>query len=82
MAALGVCMHKILRIVYGMLKSNKPFDPQIDKRNKNRTRQQADKNESEKEDIKRRFQVRDKDAPISRRQSVKRKKRKESQSLS
>jgi transposase len=81
MAALGVCMHKILRIVYGMLKSNKSFDPQIDKRNKNRTRQQADKNESEKKDIKRRFQGRDKDAPISRRQSVKRKKRKESQSL-
>ena len=30
MAAMGICMHKILRIIYGMLKHNKPFDPRID----------------------------------------------------
>jgi transposase len=30
MAAMGICMHKILRIIYGMLKHNKPFNPQID----------------------------------------------------
>lgn len=32
-AAMGVCMHKLLRIVYGILKSNKPFDPAIDLEN-------------------------------------------------
>ena len=34
MDAIGVCMHKILRIVYGMLKNNQPFDPEIDRRNR------------------------------------------------
>ncbi len=29
-SALGVCMHKILRIVFGMLKHQKEFDPTID----------------------------------------------------
>lgn len=33
LAAIGALMHKILRIVYGMLKNNTPFDPEIDKRN-------------------------------------------------
>ena len=33
MAALGVVMHKILRIVFGMLKNNQPFDPAIDRKN-------------------------------------------------
>jgi hypothetical protein len=28
MDAIGVCMHKILRIIYGMLKHNTAFDPQ------------------------------------------------------
>ena len=36
MAALGICMHKILRIIYGMLKHDKPFDPQIDAANQKR----------------------------------------------
>ena len=31
LAALGVVMHKILRIIYGMLKHNSKFDPEIDK---------------------------------------------------
>jgi transposase len=26
MSAIGICMHKLLRIVYGVLKSGKPFD--------------------------------------------------------
>jgi hypothetical protein len=30
MAVLGICMHKILRIVYDMLKHNKSFDPRIE----------------------------------------------------
>jgi transposase len=31
MAAIGVCMHKILRIIYGMLKNKQAFNPLIDK---------------------------------------------------
>ena len=26
MAAIGLCMHKILRIIYGMLKNNQAYD--------------------------------------------------------
>ena len=37
MAAIGLCMHKILRIIYGMLKNNTPFNPEIDMRNRERT---------------------------------------------
>ena len=80
MSALGVCMHKILRIVYGMLKTNTNYDSEIDRRNKNRTRSSQILN-SDTEDNKRRFQKLDVDAPISRRQNIKRKKRKQSQSL-
>ncbi len=78
MSALGVCMHKILRIVYGMLKTNTNYDS--DRRNKNRTRNSQILN-SDTEDNKRRFQKIDVNAPISRRQNIKRKKRKQSQSL-
>lgn len=41
MAAIGALMHKILRIVFGMLKNNRPFDTEIDRRNRART---AEKN--------------------------------------
>lgn len=34
MAAIGLCMHKILRIIYGMLKHNRVFDPEIDWKNR------------------------------------------------
>jgi hypothetical protein len=34
MAAIGVCMYKILRIIYGMLKHNRAFDPKIDRQNR------------------------------------------------
>lgn len=75
-AALGVCMHKILRIVYGMLKHNKPFDPnfaghRLDQpRVKKSVRAQAST---------RRLQAFDAQAPISRRQSQKRKEQARSQ---
>lgn len=77
MAAVGLCMHKILRIIYGMLKHNKAFDPEVDRKNrekitlvKNRVHQ--DKN--------RRYQDFDPKAPISRRQNTKRKEQKQSHS--
>ena len=59
MAALGVCMHKILRIIFGMLKHDKPFDPEIDKQNRNNTRIVPNKDHMT-EDKKRRFQPRGK----------------------
>jgi len=34
MAAIGALMHKILRILFGMVKHNTPFNPEIDKRNR------------------------------------------------
>lgn len=83
MSALGVCMHKTLRIIYGMLKNNKPFDPEIDKRNREKGISQGQSIDSvlPGRDKKRRFQEFDEMAPVSRRQSIKRKKRKTSQSL-
>lgn len=77
MAAIGLCMHKILRIIYGMLKHNKAFDPEIDRKNREkpsrpRTRVNRDKT--------RRYQTFDSKAPISRRQTIKRRERKQSHS--
>jgi hypothetical protein len=80
MAALGMIMHKILRIVYGMLKHKKKYDPQIDKANRERERQRQIKKENETEtkqktkEKNRRYQEYDPDAPLSRRQSKKREK--------
>jgi hypothetical protein len=70
MDAIGVCMHKILRIVYGMLKNKQPFDPEIDR--KNRQKQLHTKTVTP-DDPGRRFQKNDAQAPISRRQHMKRK---------
>lgn len=75
-AALGVCMHKILRIVYGMLKNNTPFDPAIDQRNREK---QSINHQKPQHDKKRRLQSFDKNAPISRRQLKKRKEQSSSQ---
>jgi len=77
MAALGLCMHKILRIIYGMLKHNKPFSPEIDLKNRATSTQGKSKSRKEKN---RRYQTLDANAPISRRQTQKRKERKQSQS--
>jgi len=71
MSAIGACMHKILRIVYGMLKNNTPFDPNIDKRNRNKIHMGNSKKKADNN--KRRYQPIDADAPISRRQTKKRK---------
>jgi len=36
-AAVGVIMHKLLRIIYGMLKNGKPFDVEVDRHYRERT---------------------------------------------
>jgi len=76
MAAIGVCMHKTLRIIYGMLKNQTAFDPPIDIRNRQRTEDKAPKPVVDKN---RRFQDFDPQAPVSRRQNKKRLEREEPQ---
>jgi transposase len=77
MAAIGICMHKILRIIYGMLKNNSPFDPEIDRKNREKSVQ---KRILKKENKVRRYQDYDPNAPISRRQKIKRMEQDQSQS--
>jgi transposase len=74
MAALGVCMHKILRIIYGMLRTNTAYDPEID-RTYRRRHKRAPNNRPTQKTVDRalRFQPHDDTAPISRRQTRRRK---------
>jgi len=74
--ALGVCMHKVLRIIYGMLKSNTPFDPEIDRTNQKKTLYNEKVSSHDK---KRNLQPFDHDAPVSKRQQKKRKEQAQSQ---
>jgi transposase len=73
-AAVGLCMHKILRIIYGMLKHNQAFDPEIDRKNREKTPKRQRK---VRQDKNRRFQDFDSKAPISSRQKKKREERKQ-----
>lgn len=77
-AAIGVCMHKILRIVFGMLKHNEKFNPGKDRANSQKMfdKQKTSKPVSNKL---RRYQKLDLAAPISRRQTKKRKEQEMSQ---
>jgi len=77
MAAVGLCMHKILRIIYGMLKNNTSFDPEIDRRNREWS---VKKRPAEDRSKVRRYQGYDRNAPISRRQQKKRMEQRQSQS--
>jgi hypothetical protein len=78
MDTIGICMHKILRIVYGMLKNNCAFDPKIDMANKRRA---LPVKVAEPRRTERRFQEYEANAPISRRQNKKRMERGLSQSV-
>lgn len=76
MAAIGVCMHKILRIIYGILKHKQAFNPDIDKQNveHSKTKHQEKLQNDNASIIKsRRYQEFDEKAPISRKQTKKRK---------
>jgi transposase len=77
MAAIGLCMHKILRIVYGILKNNQAYDTQVDQ--KNRESRTARKAHCNVKNVNRRYKLFDQQAPISRRQSNKRKEWEQSQ---
>jgi transposase len=76
--AIVTCMHKILRIIYGMLKNNEKFNPEKDKAN---SRKMLDNQMKSKEVTSqlRRFQETDSDAPVSNRQYRKRKQQETSQ---
>jgi len=72
MAAIGLCMHKMLRIMYGILKNKTEFNAEIDRQNR-------EDNKSKQKDLEptkrktRRYQEYDPKAPTSRRQHKKRK---------
>lgn len=84
--ALGVLMHKLLRMVYGMLKTGKPFDSEIDFENQNIAKE---KQESLNENLKKkskeqkrriyRHQPLEASGPISGRKAAKIKKQMASQ---
>ena len=76
LSAIGVVMHKILRIVYGMLKTNTPFNPDIDRRNSEHAAIKKPKVVVLKS---RRFQEFDSLAPVSKKQNKKREEQKGSQ---
>lgn len=72
MSALGIIMHKILRIVYGMLKHKQTYDPNVDRANRKKVIKTKQEQESKKVDKSRRYQPYDKNAPVSKRQAKKR----------
>ena len=77
-AALGLCMHKICRIIYGMLKHNRLLMPiSIATTEKKAIKANTTKIRKDK---RRRYQSFDAKAPISGRHNKKRKERKQSQS--
>ena len=63
MSAKGICMHKILRIIYGMLKHQSPYNPDIDKKN-----QQKYKKADSKKNILVNITEEDLIGPLSRKQ--------------
>lgn len=78
-AAMGICMHKILRILYGMLKLNQPFNPHVDLANRLRSVPMQNDNAIDK--TSRRLQSYDQSAPVSRRQRKKRLERERSHNV-
>jgi transposase len=81
-AALGVLMHKLIRMIYGMLKTNTPFDAGVDQLNQHQaTTQTGLTKESGGKSTARRFQVPSQNAPISRKESKERKKDHELQAV-
>jgi transposase len=79
--AAGVVMHKLLRIIYGILKNRKKFSAETDEENQEkaienqRNKEQKEKTDKKiKQQQKHRFQVVSAEAPISRRAGQKMKK--------
>lgn len=84
--AMGVVMHKLLRIIYGVLVNKTPFDPAVDKKNTERSiekqvekQKQIKETQTRQKQVKYRYQPENDQAPISRIQVQKRKKQAASQ---
>ena len=77
--AIGVIMQKLLRIIWGMLSHNTVYNAVIDQANQNKKEVTIEQTNKKELITKRRFQELDKEAPISNRQSKKRKVQSESQ---
>jgi transposase len=84
--AMGVAMHKLLRIIYGVLKKKTKFDAAIDQKNTEQAKEKQKQNQQQfkeakkfKEQKKYRYQSATTDAPISRIAAQKRKKQAASQ---
>jgi len=71
--ALGVIMHKMTRVIWGVLMHEKPYDSQIDLANQAKNYQNPMQDELKETDNKRRMQKFDSEAPISRIATKKRK---------
>ena len=84
--AIGVCMHKMLRVIYGVLKSQTLYDPAIDRENVAKAEQKRKETKQKEFQLKQskkrksdRYKKAATDAPISRRAAQKRKKQEASQ---
>ena len=77
--AVGIIMHKLLRVIWGILSSGKPYDAKVDKGYQEKKAVNVETVKSEEVNKKRRFQSLDKEAPISNRQNKTRKAHLESQ---
>ena len=71
--AIGVIMHKMLRTVWGILTSGKPYDPQVDMANQRKKPQAIEEKTLNEVMAKRRIQGFDEFAPVSVRANKKRK---------
>lgn len=71
--ALGVVMHKMLRMIWGVLNSGKGYDPSVDQENIQKTTHAPERNIEKETQLKRTLQPFDGDAPISRLAAKKRK---------
>lgn len=72
-SAIGVIMHKMLRVVWGILNSKKTYDSTVDQHNQAAVRKSSEQTETLEIQAKRRLQPFDEDAPISRIAAKKRK---------
>lgn len=71
--AIGVIMHKLLRVCWGILSREKAYDSRVDRANQEVNKKDIISSEIKEIKSKRRLQPFDEDAPISRRATKKRK---------
>ena len=67
LAALGICMNKTLRMLWGMAKNAQPFDAELAMKHMGRHKKEREPKQKDAEH-KRRYQIFDKSAPVSFRQ--------------